>query len=40
MAEIELNDFEIKEIKDSIKTGEVVKYLVKWEGYPVKKDWT
>ena len=38
---VEAEDYEIDEVKDSIYAeGDVVKYLVKWEGWPARKHWT
>ena len=38
---VEAEDYEIDEVKDSIYVeGDVVKYLVKWEGWPARKYWT
>ena len=38
---VKIEDYEIDEIKDSIYAkGDVVKYLVKWEGWPARKHWT
>ena len=38
---VEAEDYEIDEVKDSIYAeGDVVKYLVKWEGWPARKYWT
>jgi hypothetical protein len=33
-------EYSVEEVKDSMETGGKVRYLVKWEGYPAKKDWT
>ena len=33
-------EYVVEEIKDSALFGRDVKYLVKWENYPSKKDWT
>ena len=38
---VEARDYEIDEVKDSLfADGDVVKYLVKWEGWPARKHWT
>lgn len=37
---VEAEDYEIEKIVDSALVGEGVKYLVKWEGWPKRKDWT
>ena len=35
---VKAEDYEINEIKDSIYAeGDIVKYLVKWEGWPARK---
>ena len=35
---VKAEDYEIDEVKDSIYAeGDVVKYLVKWEGWPARK---
>lgn len=33
-------EYQVDVIKDSIETQGQVKYLVKWQGWPAKKDWT
>jgi hypothetical protein len=40
MGDVYPEDFVVEEIKDSSLFAGNVKYLVKWEGYPRKKDWT
>ena len=38
---VEAEDYEIHEVKDSIYAeGDIIKYLVKWEGWPARKYWT
>ena len=38
---VEVEDYEIDEVKDFIYAeGDVVKYLVKWKGWPARKYWT
>ena len=38
---VEAKDYEIDEVKDFIYAeGDVVKYLVKWEGWLARKYWT
>ena len=38
---VKIKDYEINKIKDSIYTeGDIIKYLVKWEGWPARKHWT
>ena len=38
---VKAEDYKIDEVKDSIYAeGDVVKYLVKWEGWPARKHWT
>ena len=35
---VKAKDYKINKIKDSIYTeGNIVKYLVKWEGWPARK---
>ena len=35
---VKAKDYKIDEIKDSIYAeGDVIKYLVKWEGWPARK---
>ena len=35
---VKVKDYEIDEIKDSIYAeGDIIKYLVKWEGWPARK---
>ena len=35
---VEVEDYEIDEFKDFIYAeGDVIKYLVKWEGWPARK---
>ena len=38
--EIENDEYEVQDIMDAADFGDVVKYLVKWQGFPRKKDWT
>jgi len=40
MGDVYPKDFVVEEVLDSSLFGSDVKYLVKWEGYPRKKDWT
>ena len=40
VGDVEPDEFVIEEIKDSARFEGGVKYLVKWEGWPLKKDWT
>ena len=38
---VKTKDYKIDEIKDFIYAeGDVIKYLVKWEGWPTRKYWT
>ena len=38
---VKIKNYEIDEIKDFIYAeGDIVKYLVKWEGWPTRKYWT
>ena len=38
---VKVEDYEIDEVKDFIYAeGDVIKYLIKWEGWPVRKYWT
>ena len=39
-AEIENNKYEVQDIMDAAHFGDAIKYLVKWQGFPRKKDWT
>ncbi|KAI1146536.1 hypothetical protein F4825DRAFT_472467 [Nemania diffusa] len=36
----EQNEYEVEEIMDSKRVGGSVRYLVKWQGWEDKKDWT
>ena len=40
MGDVYPEDFVVEEIMDALLFDGNVKYLVKWEGYPRKKDWT
>ena len=40
MGDVYPEDFVVEEIMDASLFAGNVKYLVKWEGYPRKKDWT
>lgn len=37
---IEAEDYQMDAVMDSIETQGNVKYLVKWEGWPARRDWT
>ncbi|CCE34914.1 uncharacterized protein CPUR_08853 [Claviceps purpurea 20.1] len=37
---IEPENYEVRDIRDSQTLGTNVKYLVRWAGWPAKKDWT
>ena len=41
MEPVEVEDYEIDKVKDFIYAeGDVIKYLVKWEGWFTRKYWT
>ena len=38
---VKVEDYEIDKIKDFIYAeGDIIKYLIKWERWPVRKHWT